>query len=147
MGSWREWNRDQAPVHAAQITAAAIDRQTAALNGPRVEFHNETAFLEAWKCGIELAGIQFFACYPHSAADYTSKWDLAPDYDLVERAMGYLSSGEAVFLGAMYSFFNATAGAKMLAKRGISSPGDIAAVLDERRRRVIADLIVSYTGW
>lgn len=61
--------------------------------------------------------------------------------------MGWLSSGEAVFLAAMYSFYNSRAGGEMLASLGVTAPGDIAASLDASRRHVIADLLVSYAGW
>jgi hypothetical protein len=108
------------------------------------EFYNETAFVDAWQRGVILAGPRFFGTggKPGLAR---SKWDLEPNYDMVERAMGVLSSGEAVFLAAMYSFYNAR-GAQQLLGRPLV-PGEIAATLDEPRRRVIADLIVSYTGW
>ena len=62
-------------------------------------------------------------------------------------ALGVLSTGEAVFLAAMYSFYNADDGAAMLTRLGADSPGAVAAALDEKRRRIIADLTMCYAGW
>ena len=35
----------------------------------------------------------------------------------------------------------------MLKQVGGAGPSDVAARLDEQRRRVIADLVVAYPGW
>lgn len=108
-------------------------------------FYSELAFLEAWKRGVEIAGWQFFGTGQPVAA--TSKYDLAPSYDMIERAMSYLSSGEAVFLAAMYSFYNSDAGGKWLTQLGVNGLGAVSASLDEKRCKVIADLLFSYAGW
>lgn len=110
-------------------------------------FHSEASFLEAWELGVELAGSRFFgnALPPVVRGTAATKWDLEPNHDAIERAMGVLSSGEALFLAAMYSFYNAS-GAQAMYGRALV-PGEIAAALDEKRRRVIADLTISYTGW
>lgn len=83
----------------------------------------------------------------HPRIEAKSKYDLAPDYDAVQSAIGTLSSGEAVFLAAMYSFYNDDAGGKMLAQVDAAGLAGISAHLDEPRLRVIADLLVSYAGW
>lgn len=108
-------------------------------------FYNNAAFDAAWIRGVRLAGARFFR--PTGEGDGTSKWDFSPDYDRINDALGVLSTGEAVFLAAMYSFFNPDAGATMLRTLGAHSPGGVAVALDEPRRRVIADLTVSYAGW
>lgn len=111
-------------------------------------FYNEDAFFEAWRTGVGLAGPRFFGeGTTASVTSAVSKYDLAPDHDLVTSALGVLSSGEAVFLASMYSFYNSDVGGKMLGALGVTAPGDVAACLDESRRRVIADLLVAYAGW
>lgn len=107
------------------------------------DFYSETAFFDAWMRGIELAGTQFFR-FPVSG-EIRGKDDVPPDFDMVECGMEYLSSGERAFLAAMYSFYNAAAAQRLY--NAVLVPGEVAALLDEPRRRVIADLLVSYTGW
>ncbi len=63
-------------------------------------------FFEAWQRGVEIAGNRWFAdgqTPPQSAA---SKWDLALRVDDIRSVIGLLSSGEAMFLAAMVSFYN-----------------------------------------
>ena len=70
--------------------------------------------------------------------------------DDIAEAMGYLSSTERVFLAAMVSFYNDLTGGQLLQRAvGSKSVGmaDIASSLDEPRRRVITDLLLSYCGW
>lgn len=110
-------------------------------------YYAEAAFLDAWKRGVRLAGTQFFGNGHIQPDEADTKYDLAPDYDMVLRALGQLSSGEGVFLAAMYSFYNSHAGGKMLAELHVTGLGDIAGSLDEQRVRVLADLMVSYAGW
>lgn len=109
-----------------------------------VTYCSTDAFLDAWLRGVDIAGRQWFTGSGHSPG---TKWDYRPDYDLIMDNLGVLSTGEAVFLAAMYSFFNPAAGAQMLHGLGYSSPGELAARLDEKRVRVLADLMVSYEGW
>ena len=105
---------------------------------------SEADFLSAWCAGIELAGGQFFG---DGSGRGATKWELAPIYDMVYAALGWLSSGEAAFLAAMYSFYNANTGGEMLRTLEINGLADLAARLDAPRRRVLADLLISYTGW
>ena len=63
------------------------------------------------------------------------------------KALGVLSSGEAVFLAALVSFYDSDTGGDMLKDVGGAGLSDIAARLHEQRRRVIADLVVTYPGW
>ena len=105
----------------------------------------EAAFLDAWRRGIEIAGPQWFG----EGFDFpgATKWDLQPRYDDIVEAIGWLSSGEAAFLAGMYSFFNAHTGGKMLRQLEIHGLADLAASVDEPRRKVLADLFLSYEGW
>lgn len=105
-------------------------------------------FLEAWKRGVRLAGPQFFGMgSPHAdLAGTQSKWDLCPKMDLIEDAIGVMSSGEKVFLAALTSFYNAQDGGALLKRVHVQGLADFGG-LDLERRAVIAALIVNYTGW
>ena len=106
-------------------------------------YYSEQSFFDAWARGVKLADPRWFK---RSKAPRT-KYDLAPDYDAIMEYLGVLSTSEAAFLAAMYCFYNSRIGNKMLESIGVKGLGEIASVLDEPRRRVIADLIVSYEGW
>jgi len=114
------------------------------------DFYSEQAFLEAWKRGVAIAGEQWFGDGTRHSGFARSKWDLSPRMDKINDDIGVLSSGEAVFLAAMVSFYNSYSGGELLQRAvGVKHIGlaDIAASLDEPRRRVIAGLLVSYNGW
>ncbi|VFT10003.1 Uncharacterised protein [Pseudomonas aeruginosa] len=61
-------------------------------------------------------------------------------------ALGVLSSGERMFLSAMVSFYNAREGGAMLKRCRFHGLSDFDG-LDLERRKVIADLLVNYSGW
>ena len=75
-----------------------------------------------------------------------SKWDLRPDMLRANDALGVLSSGERMFLSAMFSFYNAREGGAMLKRCHFQGLSDFDG-LDLQRRKVIADLLVNYSGW
>jgi hypothetical protein len=75
-----------------------------------------------------------------------SKWDLRPDILRASDALGVLSSGERMFLSAMFSFYNAHEGGAMLKRCHFHGLSDFDGV-DLQRRKVIADLLVNYSGW
>lgn len=111
-------------------------------------FYSTTPFFDAWARGVMLAGEQFFGDGTSGQLEKArSKHDLAPRYDDVVAALGYLSSGEAAFIVALYSFYNDETAAKMWKKARVNPLAGLAAVIDEPRRRVIADLLVAYEGW
>lgn len=105
-------------------------------------------FLDAWKRGVHLAGPQFFGTgNPHvDLEEAQSKWDLRPKMDLIDRAIGVMSSGEKVFLAALTSFYNAQDGGELLQRVHVQGFADLGG-LDLERRSVIAALILNYTGW
>jgi len=105
---------------------------------------NQDAFLDAWRRGISIAGPKWFGDGTGVGA---TKWKLEPRYDDIASAIGWLSSGESAFLVAMYSFYNADTGGELMRKLGIGGLADVAGRLDGPRRKVIADLLVSYEGW
>ncbi|MGH3556010.1 MAG: hypothetical protein ACRDTK_00555 [Mycobacterium sp.] len=108
---------------------------------------NEQAFFEAWRRGVTIAGCRWFGDGQTSPDTAKSKWDLAPRVDDISASIGVLSSGEAMLLAAMVSFYNSEPGGQMLRDLGATGLSDISAGLDEQRRSVVADLLVSYPGW
>ena len=107
-------------------------------------FYNEHDFLDAWKEGVKIAGRSWFSNSGVDLDTITSKWDLVPRYEDINESVSYLSEGERLFLLAMYSFYNSST---RFSDFGSANLGTVAAGLDEKRRRVLADLLVSYTGW
>ena len=107
---------------------------------------DEQAFLDAWRRGVSMAGRQFFG---DQTGQGDSKWDLAPRVQDIEGRIGVLSSTEATFLAALVCFYNDRIGGQLLEKlHGYpTGPVAITAGLDPSRRRVIADLFLSYPGW
>ena len=112
-------------------------------------FYDGQAFLQSWKAGVKLAGSRWFGDGSDPEAAET-KWDLAPRTEHIKANIGLLSTSEAVFLAALVSFYNDRIGGPMLQQViGYNEVGlaDIAASLDEPRRRVIGGLLLSYCGW
>jgi hypothetical protein len=71
---------------------------------------------------------------------------LCPRLDRISDAFGVLSSGQRMFLAAMVSFYNAHDGGELLHRCGFEGLSDLGG-LDLERRRVIADLVLNYSGW
>ncbi|MCW5140672.1 hypothetical protein [Burkholderia cenocepacia] len=105
------------------------------------------AFFDAWKQGVRLAGPQFFGDGQRDAlAQARNKWDLEPDLPCIGQALGVMSSGERVFIAALVSFYNAHDSQELLRRAGVEGLADLGS-LDLQRRRVIASLLLHYTGW
>ncbi|TEI20841.1 hypothetical protein IPC1310_04225 [Pseudomonas aeruginosa] len=105
------------------------------------------AFFEAWKRGVEIAGPEWFGDGTREGLNQAkTKWDLRPDMLRLNDALGVLSSGERMFLSAMVSFYNAREGGAMLKRCRFHRLSDFDG-LDLERRKVIADLLVNYSGW
>ena len=105
------------------------------------------AFFEHWKRGVELAGPSLFGkgtrdCL-RAAVD---KWELCPNVAAIKKSIGVMSSGEKVFLAAMVSFYNSKDGGALFRRIGVQGLADLGG-LDLERRKVIAALILNYTGW
>lgn len=105
------------------------------------------AFFHAWKRGVELVGPGLFGDGSREGLDLAvEKWDLCPNVALIKKAIGAMSSGEKVFLAALVSFYNAETGGALLKRVGVRGLSDLGG-LDLERRKVIAALILNYTGW
>jgi len=112
-------------------------------------YYDPSAFLDAWKSGVKQAGPQWFG-EGEDPSTAETKWELPPRVAHIDAHIAGMSRSEAVFLGAMVSFYNDKIGSPWLQDAiGSSDFGmaDIAASLDAPRRRVIADLLLSYCGW
>jgi len=105
------------------------------------------AFFKAWKRGVELAGSQWFGSgNREDLVQAQSQWDLCPELARIKRGFGVLSNGERIFLAAMVSFYNAHEGATMLKRCHVEGLADLGG-LDLQRRKVIAELLLHYSGW
>lgn len=111
------------------------------------ERHATNGFFEAWKQGVELAGVRFFGQGTREAFDLArTKWDLCPNVRLIKAAIGPMSAGEKVFLAAMVSFYDAHDGGALLRRVGVQGLSDLGG-LDAQRRDIIASLLLYYAGW
>lgn len=105
------------------------------------------AFFKAWQRGVKIAGAGWFGDGTREGLQHaTNKWQLCPDLRRINQALGVLSSGERMFLSAMVSFYNARDGGAMLKRCQFEGLADLGG-LDLERRKVIADLLLHYTGW
>jgi len=105
------------------------------------------AFFQAWKRGVQLLNPALFGKGTKDHVDQAEdKWDLCPNLEVIDQAIGVMSSGERVFLAALVSFYNAEIGGALLKRVGVHGLSDLGG-LDLERRQVIADLILNYTGW
>lgn len=107
-------------------------------------------FFKAWQEGVSLAGVCYFGDGTKAGLQAaTNKNDLAPRFELVKEALGYLSGGERTFLVAMYSFYNGRTAHNLWHDTFDSADniGSTISGLDLARRRVLAELTLSYTGW
>jgi hypothetical protein len=113
----------------------------------------DSVFLCAWIKGVTVIGEGWFThnptfCQPAPNLDHiNNKWQVIPNYELINQKIGVLSGGEAALLAAMCSFYNAEWGGKLMNDIGIYGMADVSAKLDLNSRRIIADLMLNYTGW
>ncbi|MFL9951110.1 TrfB-related DNA-binding protein [Paraburkholderia agricolaris] len=104
-------------------------------------------FLTAWKEAVSLAGPSYFRKPIGGEIEAAeTKDELEPDYEVIKRALGAISSTDGLFLAALYSFYDSEEGSAMLKQCGANGLADLGR-LDLPRRRVIAELIVNYCGW
>ncbi len=105
------------------------------------------AFFQGWKRGVQIAGHEWFGdgtCEGLQRA--TEKWDLRPNLLRLNDALGVLSGGQRMFLAAMVSFYNSREGGAMLRRCQFEGLSDFGG-LDLERRKVLADLLLNYSGW
>lgn len=123
------------------------ERMRAFFSEARSQSVRRDNFLLAWKCGVELAGEQYFKITAESVEAANDKGQLQPDWDVIQDAIGRISAGQGAFLAAMYSFYNPDDGQKLLAAAGYPNLADLASKLDPDYAEVIAALFLNYHGW
>ena len=109
-------------------------------------------FLIAWKKAVAMAGQRLFTSgkgYPQAPTlnAATDKWQLIPDYDAIVDFIKVASTGEALFITVLYSFYNSEDGDAMLHQLGFHGLGDIANRLDSKQLEVVTELMRYHTGW
>jgi hypothetical protein len=103
-------------------------------------------FLETWKKGVKLIGKKYFKDIG-DVDDATRKWELVPNYELIKNCLFRISTRQAIFLSAMYCFYNREDGQEMLVQLGYPNFLDIFYILEKPYLEVIIQLIRSYEGW
>lgn len=97
-------------------------------------------FLKAWKDGVKLIGTDYFKINGSLESAKTID-DLVPDINLINEVIFKLSTGQAVFLAAMVSFYDSQVGQRYLEQLGYANIADIAAKLDIEYREILKDII------
>lgn len=104
-------------------------------------------FLSALKDAANCAGPEYFGQPDVASVNAaTDKWQLCPQRDLIERAIGSVSTHEGRFLAAVYSIYNADDGAELLRDAGVMGLADLTG-MDLGRQRILFRLIENYQGW
>ena len=106
-----------------------------------------TAFFITWRQGVKLAGVYYFGdgtAEGYDRADCLN--DLSPNLDRISRALGALNPGERTFLATMASYYDAHDGGELLSTVGVKGLADL-CTLDQKRRQIIATLLLTYEGW
>lgn len=109
-------------------------------------------FLAAWKKAVALAGEHLFTHHrdypaPQSVDQATDKWQLIPNYDVINKYLKMASTGEALFIAVLYSFYNGDDGAEMYQDLGYRGLGDIAYRLEYEQLKIVTELMRYHTGW
>jgi hypothetical protein len=107
----------------------------------------EARFLDAWKRGVQMAGENYFRLKAPTVEAAMHKHQLAPDCELIEASLGARSRGQAAFLAAMCSFYDAEWGQRLLVRAGYPNLCDLASKLDPPYAEIIAELFLNYPGW
>ncbi|AZE99513.1 hypothetical protein C4J95_2051 [Pseudomonas orientalis] len=104
-------------------------------------------FFQTWQQAVLLAGPVYFGNGKRSSAtEARDKWELRPNVSLIESAIGAMSHGEQVFIAALVSVYDDESGGRLLRRMGVNGLADF-GVLDTRRRTLVANLIIHYSGW
>lgn len=114
----------------------------------------EAEFLAAWKAAIKLQPKRFFPYFGVSSVEeidaVADKDDLRPDHEIFDRTLGSISSGEALYLISLYSFFSDTDAKVMCERYNISFPtvGRLSNYFANDKKLVaIIELMRTFPGW
>ncbi len=137
--------------HIDEVTLARIRKERTETQAHYAQA--EGVFLDAWVRGVKIIGEAWFTANPRfckkapSLDQVTDKWQVIPNSELINERIGVLSGGEAALLAAMCSYYNAEWGGQLMQDLGLQGLADLSATLDLRGNRIIADLMLNYTGW
>lgn len=108
---------------------------------------SEDLFVLAWKKGIQKVGAECFDIKASSLDSAKKKWQLEPNYEFIQNAIGGYSHGKQVLIGLMYSYFDAECGQKLLEKAQTPNFVRARSVLDKEAIEIISQLWLYHTGW
>lgn len=113
------------------------------------EAEKKKRFLKAWKAGMKLVGLEYFNITMGLAEleKSTNKWDFEPNYKFIKHSLHQINARNALFLAAMYSFFDDEDGQRLLEELGSPNIVDLAAQLSKEQAEIIAELFLNYCGW
>ena len=86
-------------------------------------------------------------CYRTSVDQATDKWQLIPNYEVIKDYLKAASTGEALFIAVLYSFYNGDDGWEMYQDLGYRGLGDIAYRLEYEQLQIVTELMRYHTGW
>ena len=105
-------------------------------------------FLAAWIRAVEIIGPEHFECNGiNSFKEATDRDQIRPNNDAIEERINVCSVGEAVFIGAVMSFYNDKWGAGICDAFGHHGVGGAANRLDLDELEIVMELMSSHTGW
>ena len=108
---------------------------------------SEDLFVLAWKKGIKKIGAECFNIKASSLDSAKKKWQLEPNYEFIQNAIGGYSHGKQVLIGLMYSYFDAECGQKLLEKAQTPNFVQARSILDKETLEIISQLWLYHTGW
>lgn len=109
--------------------------------------NKEKQFLQAWKKGVKLAGREFFVIQSRNISSATSKWDLTPNFEVIEQTLGGYNHGKQVLVALMYSFYDAIEGQRFLQRAGTPNIVDAVNCLDTNDKHLVIEMLLTYSGW
>lgn len=107
----------------------------------------DSAFLDYWKKGVKKTGVAWFDLRVDAVDKAVDKNQLRPNRERIEEHLFAINNGTAVFLLAMYSFFNSAVAQEMLIRLGCPNIGDIVGKIDSESREIVSGLCRHYAGW
>lgn len=126
-----------------------ILRTLAEASGEEVAPDDDSHFFNAWRRAVGLVHQTKPGIFGGTDLDLArDRDDLQPDVERVRSEFNAMSSGESAFIGGLVSFYSSRLGAELLTDRfGDAGLATLLNHLDNPRRRVLAELLLSYRGW
>jgi hypothetical protein len=107
-------------------------------------------FSKAWEQGVETARSKWFGTggyLDREALKTTFRRSLPPRVEEIQNALDEQSDSERMFLAALVCFYDPGAGDALIKRCGFQGLADLSSRLDQKRRQIIADLLLYCTGW